>query len=302
MGGGSWTSASFVDYSITKGMSCKLNDRGIATMDFVGNAQDMFVARRIDPALSPRNVIRECRDSEEHPCTIPVILGLDVTGSMGSAAMEVAKKLNVVMTSLYEKVKDVEFMIMGIGDLAYDNAPIQASQFESDIRIAEQLDKIYFEGGGGGNGYESYTAAWYFGLEHTKLDCWNRGKKGIIITMGDEPLNPYLPRRPLNAVTGDRNQGDVPTKDLYKEVIDKFEIFHLSVNDKNTCYRHINDGHSYTGGTNCVDDSFKKYLGENYRVVNLDNIADEIIKIVVGCVGKTEQVDYVRENLGMISW
>lgn len=84
-------------------------------------------------------------------------------------------------------------MIMGIGDLAYDGCPIQVSQFESDIRIAEQLDKIYFEFGGGGNSFESYTAAWYFGSRHTKLDCLNRGKKGIIITMGDEQLNPYLP-------------------------------------------------------------------------------------------------------------
>ena len=49
---------------------------------------------------------------------------------MGSAAAEVAKKLNEVMTRLYEEVTDVEFLVMGIGDLAYDNAPIQASQFE----------------------------------------------------------------------------------------------------------------------------------------------------------------------------
>lgn len=60
---------------------------------------------------------------------------------MGSAATDVAKKLNYVMTELYKQVKDVQFMIMGIGDLAYDSAPIQISQFESDIRIAEQLTK-----------------------------------------------------------------------------------------------------------------------------------------------------------------
>ena len=96
---------------------------------------------------------------------------------MGQTAVEIAKRLNEIMTKLYGQIKDVEFMIMGIGDLAYDTYPIQASQFESDIRIAEQLDKIYFEFGGGGNWFESYTAAWYFGSRHTKLDCWNRAKK-----------------------------------------------------------------------------------------------------------------------------
>ena len=98
---------------------------------------------------------------------------------MGSAAAEVAKKLNEVMTKLYEKVTDVEFLVMGIGDLAYDSAPIQASQFESDVRIAEQLDKIYFEGGGGGNAYESYTGVWYFGLKHTNWIAGNVARRGL---------------------------------------------------------------------------------------------------------------------------
>ena len=213
MGCGSWTSDSFKSYSKSVGRS--VSKSGV--IDSVYSNQEMFKARTIDPALNPKNVIRECCDSAEHPNTLPVILALDVTGSMGDAAVEVAKKLNIIMTKLYEKISDVEFMVMGIGDLAYDDCPIQASQFESDIRIAEQLDKIYFEFGGGGNSFESYTAAWYFGSRHTKLDCLNRGRKGIIITMGDEQLNPYLPlkvrRSGLMEAIGDNLQSDVETKD-----------------------------------------------------------------------------------------
>ena len=180
MGGGTWTRDAFTSYTATtKAMNVALDGSILTTTN---STQDIFKERRLHDSLNPKNVIRECLDTEEHPNTIPIILGLDVTGSMGKAAIEVAKKLNVVMTKLYEKVQDVEFLIMGIGDLSCDKAPIQASQFESDIRIAEQLDKIYFEFGGGGNAYESYTAAWYFGINHTRLDCWKRGKKGIIIT------------------------------------------------------------------------------------------------------------------------
>lgn len=256
------------------------------------HAQDMFKQRMIAPELDPKNKMRECCDSEEHPNTIPVILALDVTGSMGGAAVEVAKKLNVVMTSLYENVADVEFMIMGIGDLAYDNAPIQASQFESDIRIAEQLDKIYFEGGGGGNSYESYTAAWYFGLRHTKMDCWNRGKKGIIITMGDEPLNPYLPKNPLSKVTGDNIQADIETKDLYEEVTHKFEVYHLAVNDSQTSYRYHESG---------IKESFGKILDENhFRVASMDNIANAIVDIVTNATRK--ESENIKNTDGMISW
>lgn len=162
MGSGVWTRTSFATYSTSaKGVS--LDSAGSIVGDYT--AQEMFKQDRIAPELNPYNVIRECRDTEEHPETKPVILALDVTGSMGGASVKVAKELNVIMENIYKKVKDVEFLIMAIGDLAYDSAPIQASQFESDIRIAEQLDKVYFEGGGGGNAYESYTAAWYFGLK-----------------------------------------------------------------------------------------------------------------------------------------
>ena len=225
MGGGTWTRDKFATYSTSIGRS--VDSKGAISGNY--RAQEMFKQRRIAPELDPKNVIRECCDSEEHPNTKPVILALDVTGSMGGASVKVAKELNVIMTELYGKVKDVEFLIMGIGDLAYDSAPIQASQFESDIRIAEQLDKIYFEGGGGGNSYESYTAAWYFGLNHCKLDCWNRGKKGIIITIGDEPLNPYLPMSPLGLSTGNKIQDDVETDELYKEVIQKYTIIPIAI-------------------------------------------------------------------------
>lgn len=282
MGGGSWCKDEFKAYSKSVGRT--VNDIGEVTTSYA-HAQDMFKSRKIDEALNPKNVVRECCDTEEHPNTIPVILALDVTGSMGSAAMKVAKKLNIVITELYEKVNDVEFLVMGIGDLAYDRAPIQASQFESDIRIAEQLDKVYFEGGGGGNAFESYTAAWYFGLKHTKLDCWKRGKKGIIITMGDEPLNPYLPCEPLRRVTGDSLQADVQTADLYKEVTEKYELYHLMVDDFDTCLRRYEHD---------VVKTFGKYLnGQRLIKVTLDSLAKTIVDIVSGANASNTAMDGV---------
>ncbi len=240
MGGGAWKQDDFITYSCsTRGVSASsINmDTGSYT---VRSHQDIFKSRTINEALNPYKVTRECCDSSEHPQTIPVILALDVTGSMGDAAKEVATKLNVIMTDLYSKVKDVEFMIIGIGDFAYDDAPLQVSQFESDIRIAEQMDKIWFEGCGGGNSYESYTGAWYFGTKHCKLDCWNRGRKGIIITLGDENLNPYIPYKKLAKATGDSLQGDVETKELYTEAAEKYDIFHIYVDHHGYQYADMN--------------------------------------------------------------
>ncbi len=277
MGYGTWTRHDFIDYS--RRMNRSVGEDGRLRGDY--SNQEMFLSRRLDPALDPRGVVRECCDSADHPATIPVILALDVTGSMGQAAVEVAKQLNVIMTKLYTVVPDVEFMIMGIGDFEYDACPLQVSQFEADIRIAEQLDKVYFEFGGGGNRFESYTAAWYFALNHTRLDAWKRGKKGILITMGDERLNPYIPvegrRTGFQTVTGDYVQGPVETAGLYREVLQKYEIYHLDVDHG----RRMDEEGVYASWSACMD-------GRHFRRVTLNSIANEISDIILEEAKKTE--------------
>ena len=294
MGSGAFTTSSFVNYSISKKRA--VDSSGVVVTD---NLQDFYSQRSIHKDLNPYKVVRECCDSEEHPNTIPVIIGLDVTGSMGGACVKTAQNLNTIITSLYDEFEDVEFMIMGIGDLSYDHAPIQVSQFESDIRIAEHLDNVYMEHGGGGNGFESYTAAWYFGLYHTALDCWKRGKKGIIITMGDEPLNPYLPKEKLNKVLGDHVEADVETKDLYQLAKEKFDIYHIAINDKDDCYRRYKDR---------VDKSFSKVLGEDFKIATLDELPKTIVDCIKDSVGDviTNPVDHSVDNTtnssGYITW
>lgn len=93
MGGGTWTRDSFTCYTRSvKGMDVSLD----GVVMGISSVQDNFKSRMLAPELNPENVIRECVDSAEHPNTKPVILALDVTGSMGSAAMEVAKQINIV--------------------------------------------------------------------------------------------------------------------------------------------------------------------------------------------------------------
>jgi hypothetical protein len=276
MGSGTWSRKDFDSYTrTTKGYSAA----SYSVMDSL-STQDIFKSRSLHPDLDPKGVMRECCDSDEHPNTFPVILALDVTGSMGNAAVKTAQKLNDIMTELYadEEVPDIEFCVMGIGDCSCDSYPIQMSQFESDIRIAEQLDQIYFEFGGGGNKYESYTAAWYMGSRHCKLDCWNRGQKGLIITMGDELPNPYIPIESyrgggLKNVTGDPLQGNVETKDLLPEVLEKFDVYHISIDDDSSSYEY----HKRYD----IDEEWTALLGDHYQVCTLDNLPKAITDIVL---------------------
>lgn len=275
MGSGSWSAKSFASYSTLNHKSYDY-----ATGRVSGQT---YTASYLDPALDPKGVIRECVNSDEHPNTIPVILALDVTGSMGAACKECAEVLNVLMTNLYKKYKDIEFMVMGIGDLSYDTAPVQASQFESDIRIAEQMDKIWMEHGGGGNSWESYTAAWYFGLNHCKLDCWKQGRKGIIITMGDESVNPCLKANSLQKFLGGNVQADVDTKPLYKEASQKYDIYHIAVNDPHTMWKY-HASEATIGWFELLKDNFIEST-INELVVNISKCID---KSVDGFVNNTQ--------------
>ena len=287
MGGGAWTSSAYKNYVNTT----KRMDADSITLNSVSQFYD---ARSIDKALDPKGVkIRECRDSEEHPNTIPIILGLDVTGSMGSACAAVARQLDKIITSLYADVKDVEFMVMGIGDFVYDRAPLQVSQFESDVRICDQLGKIWFERGGGGNAFESYTAAWYFALNHTELDCWGRGKKGIIITLGDEPLNPYLPGKEFDRILGYGSQ-DIDTDDLYRQVTEKFDVYHIIITDpQSSGLRYLERSKKSWG---------KVLDGQHLFVNTSDDLPEVIHDIVLAHVDGGEVSSTVKITEEGIAW
>lgn len=296
MGGGAWTTRSYTTYSTSRGRS--LDSDGYVTTSY-DSAQDMFTLRRISDRMNPKEFkVRECRDSEEHPNTLPVILAIDVTGSMGDTAMAVAKSLNGIVTEITKEVKDAEFCVMAIGDTYCDSAPVQMSQFESDVRIAQAFDDIYFEGGGGSNPWESYTAAWYMALHHTDLDVWKRGGKGVLITLGDEVINPVLEHKEImRFILPDGvkvNNSHIPAEELYNEVSKKYDVYHIHVDHRSEKAKEL------------ALKSFGKVLPQGHVLAcKVDEVPETVSKIVVGCSSSVsspvEGATKVDEN-GMIDW
>lgn len=270
MGGGSWTADSFKTYCCSTSKAVIEDEFGNIKADLSRlDARQAFRQRYLHEDLNIKSKIRQCCDSDEHPNTVPVILAVDVTGSMGDAAKKCVEELNTIVTDILKDTEDVEFAVMAIGDTAYDEAPIQMSQFESDIRIAEHLDKVYFEGGGGGNNHESYSIAWWAGLKHCDLDCWKRGKKGLIITMGDEPLNPYLDGDHLERFLGDEIETrDIKTDKLYEEVTEKFDVYHLAITTSPSYRWHEHAAHPAWCGPLPEDHYIKTPVSELPQVVS----------------------------------
>ena len=283
MGSGAWSSCVYRDTVSSMGFKSSA-----AIMD--GNIGQSFSATELSPLLNPYGVIRECLDTEEHPETIPVMLCMDCTGSMGQSLKNCFAQLDATITQLLKKFKDIEICIVGIGDFAYDKAPFQLSQYESDNRILDHLLAIWQERGGGANKWESYTAAWYAGLYHTKLDCWKRGKKGIIVSLGDEGVNPYLPKIAVNRVFGDNIQADIDTEELLKLANEKFDIYHIAVTDKESSY----DYHK-----NTIEETWRPLLGQRLLKGNSADLPTLIEQIVTdSCAAYSTHIN----SNGEITW
>lgn len=196
--------------------------------------EQIFSNRGLDPLMDIRGKVRESCDSEEHPTSYPIIIGLDVTGSMGQVPENLIKEaFPEIMKAVMEKgVEHAQVCFVGIGDHYSDDAPIQVGQFETSDELTEKwLKAIYIEGGGGGNNGESYQLAWYFAAFHTKIDSFEkRGIKGTLITIGDEPCHSSVQGSVLKQLFGE-GEGEMLTSQLLKDVQKKWDIYHINVND-----------------------------------------------------------------------
>lgn len=203
----------------------------------------VFASRSLKRELDPLHIaVRESVDSDANPHSTPIIVALDVTGSMGSIPHELIQgNLGTLMEELLKRrpVSDPHLMFMGVGDAeARDRAPLQVTQFEADIRIAEQLREIFLEGGGGGNHYESYHLPWYFAATRTQTDAaTKRNKKGYLFTLGDEQPPAVLRREDAKRVLGDDLEKDLTAQELLTMAERNYHVFHIIIEQGNHC-RH----------------------------------------------------------------
>lgn len=254
--------------------------------------------RKIHQAMLPSQaILREARDSDDHPESTPIIVGLDLTGSMGHIPHDLIKDgLPTLMGGIIEQgLTDAQLLFLGIGDHETDRAPLQVGQFEaSDELIDGWLTKTYIEEGGGANEGESYLLAWYFAAKHTETDAWDkRGKKGFIFTIGDEPSLTSLPSSSVNEIMESGTQESYTDSELLEMAQEKYHVFHI----------HLGDEYGYRGAYQY----WQNLLGEN--CIRLDRhgadvataIKDKILEVTSR---EDEVIDDISEggpviNLGL---
>jgi len=230
----------------------------------------IFVNKGLCKEMDPNGlVVRECRDSANHPTSLPIIIGLDETGSMGSIPEQLCKgKLGTfIETMMGHKVQDPAVLFLGIGDHHSDNAPLQVGQFESGaVELNHWLTNVYLEGNGGGQCMESYLLAWLIAGRHTSTDhLEKRGRKGYMFTIGDEKTWDNISADALETMMGYESAESVTAEQLLAEAQRSYEVFHIHINS--TGYRDSKE----------VIGSWKRLLGERAIILDDHEIVAELI-------------------------
>lgn len=250
----------------------------------VGKSTDeIYTSRGMDKSLDPKGVVvRESRDSVDNPESTPLIVGIDVTGSMGMLADVIAREgLGTLFEGVIDRkpISDPHVMFMAIGDANYDRAPLQVSQFEADKRIIEQLALIYLEHGGGGNQFESYNLPWYFAANHTVHDSMEkRGKRGYLFTVGDEEAPKALTPDQIQQFIGDSIQVPEAPLDSLQAAQRVYDVFHIIVEEGSHARYNLD----------AVVDSWTELLGQ--RVIRLSD-HKKLAETIVSAIEVAEGVD-----------
>lgn len=235
--------------------------------------EEVFKQSKMHEDMNIKGKVRECRFSEEHPDAFPIIIALDVTGSMGYVPDKLIRTgLPDIMKKILESgVKDPQVCFVAIGDQYTDSAPIQVGQFESSDELLDKwLKTVWLEGHGGGNGGESYQLAWQFADHHTDCDWINiRGKKGVIISIGDDAVHKSISSEEIEILFGKKLQS-VTTSGLLSTVQSSWDVYHITLNDYNWKYKNLQK-------------QWNDLLGDHH-IVTEDRDGNDIPKIISGMI------------------
>ena len=109
--------------------------------------------------------------------------------------------------------------------------------------------------------------------------------------MGDEPLNPDLPKERLKQVLGAKEVGETNTEKLYEKAKEKFNIYHIIVDDTRTSANYYQDR---------IESSWNPILGDRKKTSSIDGLANTIIECIDDAL-KQSKVK-LNEQKETVSW
>jgi hypothetical protein len=153
----------------------------------------------------------------------PLIIAVDVTGSMQRWPFEIFDRLPLLFNTLSQYKPHVEISFAAIGDAVADRWPLQTTDFARGFDLEKLLKAIYGEGGGG-DAPESYGLFAHWVDTHVAVPNANRP---FLIVFGDAPMHPTVPAGQIAGILGDTNHQDVDSIQAWNRVSEKWNTWFL---------------------------------------------------------------------------
>ncbi len=153
----------------------------------------------------------------------PIIVAVDVTGSMSSWPAEIFDRLPLLYTTLSQYRPDAEILFAAIGDAGVDRWPLQVTTFASGFDLEQQLGALYGEGGGG-DAPESYGLFAHWVDTHVQAP---NADKPFLIVFGDITMHPTVAAGHVKGLLGDDIGQDISAIAAWKRVSSRWNTWFL---------------------------------------------------------------------------
>ncbi|MBU0666832.1 MAG: hypothetical protein ABIC91_05890 [Nanoarchaeota archaeon] len=201
----------------------------------------------------------------------PIVVAIDVTGSMASWPKEIFDRLPLFYQTLSQYKPDLEISFAAIGDAYCDSYPIQVNDFGKGVKLEDHLKALYPEGGGGGQSSESYELFAYYMLNHCETP---KAKNPFLFIYGDENFYSEINNKQVEHYIGDKLQTTLKSSDVWQKLLQKFNVYHL-----HKPYGGISDGQDKS-----IKASWAKAIGSQ-KIIDLPSY-DRAVDIAMGVVAK----------------
>lgn len=202
---------------------------------------ELYTSKKGHPDMDPRvfTGVRECRDSDQHPETTPIIMAIDNTGSMGETADTLARKvIGVTLGELITRktLSGPTMLPMCFGDVFCGNEdstdkgdeyPLQVGQFEqATTDLAQWTEKLYLERKGYSNQFESIDLPLHFVTNRVVSDAWEkRQKKGYFFLATDDLYPKYMTPARAKEGLNVTLQENLPFATLLEAAMTRFHVY-----------------------------------------------------------------------------
>jgi hypothetical protein len=172
----------------------------------------------------PNEKIIDPRKHISTDSTNPLVIAVDVTGSMANWPFEIFDRLPLLYNTLSQYRPDLEVCFAAIGDGAVDRWPLQVTNFAGGFDLEQLLGSIYGEGGGG-DAPESYGLFAQWLNTHVKVP--KAADPPFLIVFGDITMHPTTPTNQLSSYLGDDVGREIDSIKAWQQVTKTWNTWFL---------------------------------------------------------------------------